>query len=1361
MAEGSFHTNTRGEAGELFVMRIWHVLNRFITGRASRPRCRAVDVFARARLEALEPRLLLTAAPTFVTPLEDQVLTVHNALTIGVDAQDADGDPVTVSAVSSDPGIDVFIPAGNQYALLNFNDHLGNPLGTMVMEVFEDRAADAAARFIDLSTMDFDANGDPIPAVNPYYTNVPVHRVAELGGTGNGGFIIQTGDGENGNGTGGSTLGEHPDQFNRQNGVSFAGKLVVATANSGPDTQDAQIFVTNDPVTHLNDRHMIVGHVVAGQSVVDAIIALPRDGSDKPINTPVLASVDIVTNTQDATITFSSVDGFVGEATVTVTLDDGQNQTQQVINVGVLGFDDADFTIDPGQSTSFFTNAHGNSAETQTVNVSQAPDGPTVDYNAGTRQVDIDVPVDYSGIVAVELNAVQDNQPLLPANHTVFVKAEAPNTPVPIVGRAATNLTGSAQAQRIDGDRMYVANGARGVEVFDVSDPANPQFLGGFITGGDSQDIELVDYTSPARKVAFVADGNGGLLVLDVSDPANITQLHRVKVSGQDPAALQDTAFDVEIDQTNMIAWVADGSEGLASFDVSDPLNIPDKLDELGLTSGGTPLDLRALALDGDFAYGSVLNFGLVVYRTADPADIDFDAGASLPLATPWGIQRDGDVLYVVEVGSGGAGSALTVFDVSNRAAPAQLGTLPLSDTPWRVAASGPTAVVGHLDGGFTFVDVSDPANPNTLHVLDAPPGVAPAIFGEELFALPIQEHGVLLVDGDALTGPSIVVLDDGGAPIASSQDLADAIGFGSVLFGQPGIEMSFTVRNDGADTLNVGVINLPAGYSLTADLADRSLQPDEAQTFTVRLDAAGDGTKEGVMTIASDDPDQDPFNVPVTGQVTTRQLLGPIAANAPLAPFVINGVTTALRWRGDGQANVFQLVDDSIEIEATGTALNTQLAAKSSGGDGIVHVNLIDTDGSFGKLDFRGATLTGDVRIDETAKLIQFGAVADEHEINLGAAPSGGTVTLELGRVAELTIRTLTAIKTLTVTEWLDTDGNADVIHGTWIGKIIVKGAQGIPGHFMAGLDLSGAGAPGRTLGSVKIPGRASDAVWDIIGDVGPVKSGDLQDVHFQVASLFHSLKAAVLTNVDFDVDDAGKLKIGAWNGGTFNGRSLKKLIAKLGDVSGVDITLTGSANPAVKATFGGAKVAHDLTNGTLTVTGDGGMVKANSVSNWTANFTGNLSGVKTVGLIVSSLIAADGSINLIKGAGLHSSQVYAGLAALPAGQVLPDTSTAAGFAAPSTIRTVKLKNTTGAPTFMDSAVAAMTITKALLGVVDLSNGGTVHGLAADLIKTLSAVDTSGQRLNLKRLDDPAALATLLTDAGIDLVDMEIRLVA
>ncbi|MBA4788692.1 MAG: peptidylprolyl isomerase [Rhizobiales bacterium] len=94
-----------------------------------------------------------------------------------------------------------------------------------------------------------------------YYNNVPFHRVID-------GFMAQTGDGQYGNGTGGSKYPNLPAEFTS---TPFVRGTVGMARSSQPNSANSQFFITFEPSPFLNGQYTVVGEVVSGMQFVDKI----------------------------------------------------------------------------------------------------------------------------------------------------------------------------------------------------------------------------------------------------------------------------------------------------------------------------------------------------------------------------------------------------------------------------------------------------------------------------------------------------------------------------------------------------------------------------------------------------------------------------------------------------------------------------------------------------------------------------------------------------------------------------------------------------------------------------------------------------------------------------------------------------------------------------------------------------------------------------------------------------------------------------------------------------------------------------------------------------------------------------------
>jgi peptidylprolyl isomerase len=115
-----------------------------------------------------------------------------------------------------------------------------------------------------------------------YYDNVPFHRVIA-------GFMAQTGDGQNRNGTGGS---KHPNLPAEFSSTPFKRGIVGMARGSDNNSANSQFFIMFADGAFLNGKYTVVGEVVTGMDVVDKIKkGEPPSNPDQMLRVQVAADV--------------------------------------------------------------------------------------------------------------------------------------------------------------------------------------------------------------------------------------------------------------------------------------------------------------------------------------------------------------------------------------------------------------------------------------------------------------------------------------------------------------------------------------------------------------------------------------------------------------------------------------------------------------------------------------------------------------------------------------------------------------------------------------------------------------------------------------------------------------------------------------------------------------------------------------------------------------------------------------------------------------------------------------------------------------------------------------------------------------
>lgn len=307
-------------------------------------------------------------------------------------------------------------------------------------------------------------------------------------------------------------------------------------------------------------------------------------------------------------------------------------------------------------------------------------------------------------------------------------------------------------------------------------------------------------------------------------------------------------------------------------------------------------------------AGASGFDFATLRYLAADVPEISVEEPAGSPLV-------DGAGINFGNVGNGVTSAPKTVT-IRN------VGTLNL--TGLAVTKSGANA------GDFTL---------GTLGATTLPPGgstsftvtFTPASTGARSAALQIASNDsdenpfdINLTGTGVVPAPEIAVCDING------RDLTDA-GSGFLMGGSPvgmGVTETLTVTNAGSGTLSglgVSISGPDASQFIASTLGSSTLPPGGSTTFNITFTPASTGSKSASIHLASNDADENPFEIVVRGGGTATQLpalhvvkpvdgsgAGSFAEtyNAP-APCVMangwlffvasNGVTDSTLWRSDG----------------------------------------------------------------------------------------------------------------------------------------------------------------------------------------------------------------------------------------------------------------------------------------------------------------------------------------------------------------------------------------------------------------------------------------------------------------------------
>lgn len=151
--------------------------------------------------------------------------------------------------------------------------------GNMIVKFEDKKSPVTVANFVGLAEGKID-NKAKAKGV-PFYDGTIFHRVIKD-------FMIQGGDPQ------GTGMGDPGYKFeDEKNDLKHTAKGILSMANSGPNTNGSQFFITEVATPWLDGRHTIFGKVVKGEEVIDAIANVEKGAQDKPKTDIVLEKVSV------------------------------------------------------------------------------------------------------------------------------------------------------------------------------------------------------------------------------------------------------------------------------------------------------------------------------------------------------------------------------------------------------------------------------------------------------------------------------------------------------------------------------------------------------------------------------------------------------------------------------------------------------------------------------------------------------------------------------------------------------------------------------------------------------------------------------------------------------------------------------------------------------------------------------------------------------------------------------------------------------------------------------------------------------------------------------------------------------------
>uniref|UniRef100_A0A7S2ZLI1 Peptidyl-prolyl cis-trans isomerase n=1 Tax=Rhodosorus marinus TaxID=101924 RepID=A0A7S2ZLI1_9RHOD len=143
----------------------------------------------------------------------------------------------------------------------NENVRMETSLGSFEVELYWEHTPRTCRNFLELSK-------------RGYYKGVLFHRIVPN-------FVLQGGD-PTGTGRGGESIYGRRFEDEIHPELKHVGAGILSMANSGPNTNGSQFFITLAPAPHLDGKHSVFGRIKSGMNTIKRMGTVPTDAHDRP-----------------------------------------------------------------------------------------------------------------------------------------------------------------------------------------------------------------------------------------------------------------------------------------------------------------------------------------------------------------------------------------------------------------------------------------------------------------------------------------------------------------------------------------------------------------------------------------------------------------------------------------------------------------------------------------------------------------------------------------------------------------------------------------------------------------------------------------------------------------------------------------------------------------------------------------------------------------------------------------------------------------------------------------------------------------------------------------------------------------------